>query len=69
VLDDKIVYISKLFDEEMHVVVRADSGITMIDQLAGRKVNFSDVGSGAVDRVSRRTARFGIGPTLAAHGA
>lgn len=46
VIDDKIVYIAKLFDEEMHVIVRADSGITMIDQLAGRKVNFSDVGSG-----------------------
>lgn len=45
-IDDKIVYIAKLFDEEMHVIVRADSGITMIDQLAGRKVNFSDVGSG-----------------------
>jgi TRAP transporter TAXI family solute receptor len=44
--DDKIVYLAKLFNEEMHVVVRADSGITMIDQLAGRKVNFSDVGSG-----------------------
>lgn len=46
VLDDKIVYITKLFNEEMHLVVRADSGISMIDQLAGRKVNFSDVGSG-----------------------
>jgi uncharacterized protein len=46
VIDDKIVYIAKLFDEEMHVIVRADSGITMIDQLNGRKVNFSDVGSG-----------------------
>jgi TRAP transporter TAXI family solute receptor len=45
-LDDKIVYLAKLFDEEMHVIVRADSGISMIDQLAGRKVNFSDVGSG-----------------------
>jgi TRAP-type uncharacterized transport system substrate-binding protein len=46
VLDDKIVYLTKLFNEEMHLVVRADSGISMIDQLAGRKVNFSDVGSG-----------------------
>src|SRR5437762_7827511 len=45
-IDDKIVYIAKLFNEEMHLVVRADSGITSIEQLAGKKVNFSDVGSG-----------------------
>jgi TRAP transporter TAXI family solute receptor len=30
----------------MHLIVRADSGISMIDQLAGRKVNFGEVGSG-----------------------
>jgi TRAP transporter TAXI family solute receptor len=45
-IDDKLVYIAKLFNEEMHLVVRADSGISTIDQLAGRKVNFSDIGSG-----------------------
>jgi TRAP transporter TAXI family solute receptor len=45
-IDDKIVYLAKLFNEEMHLVVRADSGITSIDQLAGKKVNFSDIGSG-----------------------
>jgi TRAP transporter TAXI family solute receptor len=45
-IDDKIVYIAKLFNEEMHLIVRAESGITAIDQLAGRKVNFSDIGSG-----------------------
>ncbi len=45
-IDDKLVYIAKLFNEEMHLIVRADSGITVIDQLAGRKVNFSDIGSG-----------------------
>jgi TRAP transporter TAXI family solute receptor len=45
-IDDKIVYLAKLFNEEMHLVVRADGGITSIDQLAGRKVNFSDLGSG-----------------------
>jgi TRAP transporter TAXI family solute receptor len=46
-IDDKIVYIAKLFNEEMHVVVRADSGIGSIEQLAGKKVNFSDIGSGS----------------------
>ena len=45
-IDDKIVYIAKLFNEEMHLVVRADSGIESIEQLAGKKVNFSDIGSG-----------------------
>jgi uncharacterized protein len=42
----QIVYIAKLFNEEMHVVVRTDSGITSLEQLSGKKVNFSDVGSG-----------------------
>jgi TRAP transporter TAXI family solute receptor len=45
-IDDKIAYIARLFNEEMHVVVRADSGITSVEQLSGKKVNFSDVGSG-----------------------
>lgn len=45
-IDDKIVYIAKLFNEEMHLIVHADSGIASIDQLAGKKVNFSDIGSG-----------------------
>jgi TRAP transporter TAXI family solute receptor len=45
-IDDKIVYLAKLFNEEMHVVVRADSGIESLEQLAGKKVNFSDIGSG-----------------------
>jgi TRAP transporter TAXI family solute receptor len=45
-IDDKIVYIAKLFNEELHLVVRADSGITSIEQLAGKRVNFSDAGSG-----------------------
>jgi uncharacterized protein len=45
-IDDKIVYLAKLFNEEMHLIVRAEGGITSIDQLAGKKVNFSDIGSG-----------------------
>ena len=46
-IDDKIVYIAKLFNEEMHLLVRADSGIDTLDQLNGKKVNFSDIGSGS----------------------
>lgn len=45
-IDDKIAYIAKLYNEEMHFVVRADSGITSIQQLNGKTVNFSDLGSG-----------------------
>ena len=45
-IDDKVLYIARLFNEEMHVVVRAESGITSVDQLSGKKVNFSDIGSG-----------------------
>jgi len=45
-IDNRIVYIARLFSEEMHLVVRSDSGITSIEQLAGKKVNFSDIGSG-----------------------
>jgi TRAP transporter TAXI family solute receptor len=45
-IDEKIVYIAKLFNEEMHLIVRAESGISSIEQLAGQKVNFSDIGSG-----------------------
>ena len=45
-IDDKIAFIARLFNEEMHVVVRAESRITSIRQLAGKKVNFGDIGSG-----------------------
>jgi uncharacterized protein len=45
-INDKIVYLARLFNEEMHLIVRADSGLTSIEQLAGKKVNFSDIGSG-----------------------
>jgi TRAP-type uncharacterized transport system substrate-binding protein len=42
--DDKIVYIAKLFSEEVHLV--AKSNITSIEQLKGLKVNFDAKGSG-----------------------
>jgi TRAP transporter TAXI family solute receptor len=59
-LTDKLVYIAKLFNEEMQVVIRADSGITSLDQLAGKKVNFSDVGSGTQLSVRDIFARLNI---------
>jgi uncharacterized protein len=61
-IDDKIVYINELFNEEMHVVVRADSGITSLEQLNGRKVNFSDVGSGSQLSTRDIFRRLGLHP-------
>ena len=43
-IDDKIVYIAKLYNEEIHFIARAD--ITSIEQLRGKKVNFNFVNSG-----------------------
>src|SRR5882757_3260503 len=59
-LDGKIVYIAKLYNEEMHVVVRAESGITSIEQLAGKKVNVGDVGSGTQLSTRDVFSRLGI---------
>jgi TRAP-type uncharacterized transport system substrate-binding protein len=43
-LDDKIVYITKLYNEEIHFIARPE--ITSIEQLRGKKVNFNFVNSG-----------------------
>jgi TRAP transporter TAXI family solute receptor len=61
-IDDKIVYIAKLFNEEMHLIVRADSGIASVEQLAGKKVNFSDLGSGTQLATRDIFTRLGIKP-------
>jgi TRAP-type uncharacterized transport system substrate-binding protein len=44
VIDDKIVYICKLFNEEAHLITR--SNITSVEQLRGQKVNLDELGSG-----------------------
>ena len=59
-IDDQIVYIAKLYNEEMHIVVRADSEINSVDQLTGKKVNFSDVGSGSQLSTRNIFRRLGI---------
>jgi TRAP transporter TAXI family solute receptor len=61
-IDDKIVYIAKLFNEEMHLIVRADSGIALLADLAGKKVNFSDIGSGTQLSTRDIFERLGIKP-------
>jgi uncharacterized protein len=43
-IEDRLVYIAKLYNEEMHLLVGA--GITDVKQLNGTTVNFSDAGSG-----------------------
>jgi uncharacterized protein len=43
-INDKIVYIAKICNEEIHVLARSD--ISSLEQLRGRKVNFSTKGSG-----------------------
>lgn len=61
-LDDKISYLAKLFNEEMHVVVRADSGINSLVELDGKRVNFSDLGSGTQLTTRDVFKRLGIEP-------
>jgi len=46
-LDDKIVYLAKLFNEEVLLLVRADSRLTAIGDLNGRTVSLGEAGSGA----------------------
>jgi TRAP transporter TAXI family solute receptor len=43
-IDDRMHYIAKLYNEEMHIL--AGPGINSIADLNGKKVNFSDAGSG-----------------------
>jgi uncharacterized protein len=43
-IDGRLAYIARLYNEEMHVL--AGPGIKTLQDLSGKKVNFSDVGSG-----------------------
>ena len=43
-IDARLAYITRLYNEDMHVL--AGSGIKSLKDLNGKKVNFSDVGSG-----------------------
>ncbi len=61
-ISDKIDYITKLSDDDMHVMVRADSGITSLDQLNGKKVNFSDMGSATEVSAGDVFERLGVKP-------
>jgi len=56
--DDKIVYIAKLFNEEVHLLAGRD--ITSIEQLGGRKVNIGEVRSGTSYTMRDVFKRLGI---------
>lgn len=43
-IEQKLRYVAPLFNEELHILARAD--INTIEDLRGKKVNFSDAGSG-----------------------
>ena len=43
-IDDRLTYIAKLYNEEMHIL--AGPGIEKVSDLQGKVVNFSDTGSG-----------------------
>lgn len=44
-LEQQVAYVTMLFQDELHVLVRP--GINSLQDLAGKRVNFSDKGSGA----------------------
>jgi uncharacterized protein len=43
-IDNRLAFITRLYNEEMHIL--AGPGINTVKELDGKKVNFSDVGSG-----------------------
>ena len=43
-IDDRMHYIAKLYNEEMHIL--AGANINTVQDLSGKKVNYSDAGSG-----------------------
>jgi TRAP-type uncharacterized transport system substrate-binding protein len=59
VFDDRLVYIAKLFNEEIHVVARAD--VNSLEQLRGQKVNLDEKGSGTNYSMRDVVKRLAIG--------
>ncbi|HWE17562.1 MAG TPA: TAXI family TRAP transporter solute-binding subunit [Hyphomicrobiaceae bacterium] len=57
-IDQRVAFITKLYNEEMHVL--AGAGITRLQDLSGKKVNFSDVGSGTQFSTRRIFELLGI---------
>jgi TRAP-type uncharacterized transport system substrate-binding protein len=65
-IEKRIRYVAKLFDEEIHLIARGD--IDSIGQLAGRRVNFGDPGSGTFERADRIFRSLGIAAVPVSYG-
>ena len=61
-IEQSIQYITKLYDEEIHILVR--SNITGLDQLNEQKVNVDVVGSGTAMTAAVLFVTFGVKPQL-----
>lgn len=60
--DTQIAALARLYDEHMHLVVRSDSALTEVFQLAGRRVSIGADGSGTAVMAHRIFAAAGIDP-------
>jgi uncharacterized protein len=59
-IENRLSYIAKLYNEELHIL--AGNGINSIQDLDGKKVNFSDIGSGTQFSSRLIFEAFGIKP-------
>ena len=55
--------IANLYPESLHVVVRRDSGIASIAELAGKRVSLGEVGSGTMVEARAVLDAYGLGET------
>ncbi|MTW17312.1 C4-dicarboxylate ABC transporter substrate-binding protein [Rhodoplanes serenus] len=65
---DKLVYIAKLFNEELHILVRADAPFAGVADLADKPVAVGDAQSGTRLVVRDVFARLGVAPVEVAVG-
>jgi uncharacterized protein len=64
---DPLRVIIPLYDEEVHVVVRADSPLNFIHEIKGRRINFGPLGSGTpLTATTLYRLMFGTAPAEAA---
>jgi uncharacterized protein len=59
-IENRLAYIAKLYNEELHIL--AGPGIESIKDLEGKKVNYSDIGSGTQFSSKLIFEAFGIKP-------
>lgn len=59
-VENRIAYITRLYTSEMHIL--AGKGIERLEDLNGKKVNFSDVGSGSQFAIRQIFGLLGVKP-------